>query len=162
MSTVSSLDYVRAFSQAAENVLEQLLGEKPVRGTPTFQLGATLQLQQVNSIIGLTGGVTGQIAYGMDKATAHAIAGAMMMEEVTSLDEMAISALSELANMISGNATVILSQSGAVSDITPPSVVMGGSVMAAWYGIRAMIMPLKLSQGTLYVTVGLRPKRSGF
>ncbi|HEY9898393.1 MAG TPA: chemotaxis protein CheX [Pantanalinema sp.] len=158
MSTLSSLDYVRAFSQAAEKVLEQLLGEKPVRGTPSFQLGATLQLQQVNAIVGLTGGVKGQIAYGMDKQTALAVAGAMMMEEVTALDEMGISALSELSNMISGNATVILSQSGAVSDITPPSVVMGSSVMAAWYGIRAMVMPLKLSLGTLYVTVGLRPK----
>lgn len=160
MSTLSSLDYVRAFSQAAENVLEQLLGEKPTRGTPSFQLGATLQLQQVNAIVGLTGGVKGQIAYGMDKQTALAVAGAMMMEEVTVLDEMGISALSELSNMISGNATVILSQSGAVSDITPPSVVMGSSVMAAWYGIRAMVMPLKLSLGTMYVTVGLRPKLS--
>lgn len=154
---VASFDYVRAFCQAAEKVLSCLLYEDPVRGRPIFQTGAAIALQEVNVIIGVTGDLKGQVNFGMDRATARAIAGAMMMEEdLSELNEMAISALSELANMISGNATILIAESGANSDITPPSITMGDGVLASWYGIRAMTTPLVMSKGTLHLTVGIK------
>lgn len=155
---LASFDYVRSFCQAAESLLNQLVAETPTRGKATFQHGAGITLQEVNVIIGLTGDLKGRINFGMDRATARAIAGAMMFEEVAELDEMAISALSELGNMISGQATILLSQAGARSDITPPSLVMGASVFAAWYGIRAMSVPLHLKVGTVHLTVGIQAR----
>lgn len=155
---LASFDYVRSFCQAAENILNQLVSETPSRGRSSFQHGAGITLQEVNVIIGLTGDLKGRINFGMDRATARAIAGAMMFEEVPELNEMAISALSELGNMISGQATILISQGGAKSDITPPSIVMGTSVFAAWYGIRAMTIPLELSIGTIHLTVGIQTK----
>ncbi len=155
---LASFDYVRSFCQAAENILHQLVAETPARGKSTFQHGAGITLQEVNVIIGLTGELKGRINFGMSPATAKAIAGAMMFEEVSELDEMAISALCELGNMISGQATILLSQGGAKSDITPPSIVMGSSVFAAWYGIRAMTVALDMSVGTVHLTVGIQPK----
>ncbi len=41
---------------------------------------------------------------------------------VTELDDMATSAISELGNMIMGNAATIFSTKGIVIDITPPTV----------------------------------------
>src|SRR4051794_23889612 len=110
---LASFDYVRSFCQAAENILNQLVMEVPSRGQAIFQHGAGITLQEVNVIIGLTGDLKGRINFGMDRVTARHIAGAMMFEEVSDLNEMAISALSELGNMISGQATVLISQSGA-------------------------------------------------
>ena len=154
---VATFDYVRAFCQAAEKVLSYLLNEEPVRGKPVFQTGAAIPLQEVNVIIGVTGDLKGQINFGMDKNTAQAIAAAMMMvESLPELNEMAVSALSELANMISGNATILISESGANSDITPPSITMGSAVVASWYGIRAMTTPIIMSKGTLHLTVGIK------
>ncbi|MCH7745973.1 MAG: chemotaxis protein CheX [Chloroflexi bacterium] len=48
--------------------------------------------------------IEGNVLYGFDIETAKAIAGTMMGEELDELDEIALSALGELANMISGNA----------------------------------------------------------
>lgn len=155
---LASFDYVRSFCQAAENILNQLVSEVPSRGRATFQHGAGITLQEINVIIGLTGDLKGRINFGMDRPTACRIAAAMMFEEVPELDEMALSALSELGNMISGQATILIGQSGAKSDITPPSIVMGKSVFAAWYGIRAMTIPLVLQTGTIHLTVGIQAK----
>ncbi len=44
---------------------------------------------------------------------------------VTELDDMAMSAISELGNMIMGNAATIFSTKGIVIDITPPTVCRG-------------------------------------
>ena len=160
MSTSAGLDYVRAFCQAAEQVLQEVLCETPVRGTPVFQIGPSIALQPINVGVGITGDLTGHVNFGMDPATAHGVAGTMMMEEVTELDEMAISALSELANMISGNARYFLNQNGTSSDITPPSVLMGAAINGTWHGVRAMSVPLTLGAGVITLTVGIRAKES--
>ncbi|MNY00208.1 CheY-P phosphatase CheX [compost metagenome] len=152
----ASLDYVRAFVQAAERVLGEVIGEVPGKGTPVFQTAPSIGLQEVNVTVGITGDVQGQVNYGMDMTTALAIASTMMMEPVTALDEMSISALQELANMISGNARFHLNDLRITSDITPPTMLVGKDMSATWHRIRAMAVPLELSSGKILVTVGIR------
>lgn len=155
----STLDYVKAFVHAAEHVLGMTINETPDKGTPAFQVEPTFNLQNVNVFLGITGDVEGQVNFGMDMPTALGIASAMMMEEVTVLDEISISALQELSNMISGNATVVLSESRMKLDITPPSLVMGKDMTATWHKTRALAVPLKLSCGVLTVTAGICPPK---
>lgn len=159
-SPASNLDYVRAFVQAAERVLQEVLGETPTKGTPIFQTESRVSLQEVNVTIGITGGVQGQVNFGMDMSAALAIASTMMMETVAELDEMSISALQELCNMISGNARFYLNDLGVRSDITPPTLLVGKDVSATWHRIRAMAVPLTLANGRIIVTVGIRQGES--
>lgn len=154
--SAASLDYVRAFVQAAERVLGEVIGEVPTKGTPIFQKEPSIGLQEVNVTVGITGDLQGQVNFGMDLTTALSIASTMMMETVTELDEMSISALQELANMISGNARFFLNDLGVRSDITPPTMLVGKDMSATWHRIRAMAVPLDLSAGRLLVTVGIR------
>ena len=150
------LDYIRAFVQSAERVLGEVIAEVPQKGTPKFQSSATIALQEVNVTVGITGDLQGLVNYGMDMSLALAIASTMMMEQVNELDEMSISALQELANMISGNARFFLNDLGVKSDITPPTLLVGTDVSATWHKIRAMTVPLTLASGVITVTVGLR------
>lgn len=160
MTTSTGLDYVRAFGQAADQVMQEVLGETPGRGAPTFQMGPSIPLQAVNVQIGVTGALIGHVNFGMDLQTALGIAGAMMMETISELDEMAISALSELANMISGNARTYLQQLVGFADITPPTVLMGETIMTTSMNIRAMTVPLSLGAGTVHLMVGIRAKEN--
>ena len=57
----------------------------------------------------------------------------MMGMPVTALDDMSISAISELGNMIMGNAATIFSTKGYVIDITPPSVCHGDMTITQSY-----------------------------
>lgn len=154
--SASSLDVVRAFVQSAERVLGEVIGETPSKGSPTFQTEPSIGLQEVNVTVGITGDLQGQVNYGMEVPTALGIASTMMMETVTDLDEMSISALQELANMISGNARFFLNDLGAKSDITPPTFLIGKEMSATWHRIRAMSVPLTISMGQITVTVGIR------
>jgi len=154
--SAASLDYVRAFVQAAERVLGEVIGEVPTKGTPIFQKEPSIGLQEVNVTVGITGDLQGQVNFGMDMATALGIASTMMMETVSTLDEMSISALQELSNMISGNARFFLNDLGVKSDITPPTMLVGKDMSATWHRIRAMAVPLELSSGKILVTVGIR------
>jgi chemotaxis protein CheX len=73
-------------------------------------------------IIGIEGDLQGQAIYTMDKNCGIYLASKLMMGfPLESLDEMAISAIRELGNMISGNAASALFGHGIKVDITPPT-----------------------------------------
>jgi chemotaxis protein CheX len=92
--------------------------------------------------------------YGMTLATAQSIAGAMIGAEVPELDEMAMSAVSELANMITGGAAVIVSEYGLNVDITPPSIIRGTDVYISTRS-SAQIVPITTDAGYLEMTVAV-------
>jgi chemotaxis protein CheX len=65
--------------------------------------------------------------------------------ELNALDEMSQSAIAELANMISGNACIQLSNNGMQIDITPPKVQVGDSVTQPLQEV-AYAVPLELQE----------------
>lgn len=70
---------------------------------------AIFTTQQVSIAVGVSGQVKGQVIYGLSQVTATKIASAMMGQTTVAFDEMVASAVSELGNMISGNAATLLS-----------------------------------------------------
>lgn len=77
-------------------------------------------------LIGVTGEMRGQVVLSIDEKKACEIASRMMMGmPVPELDDMAISAISELGNMIMGNAATVFSVRNIGIDITPPTVGRG-------------------------------------
>ena len=75
--------------------------------------------------IGMTGQLQGTVLFGLQKELALRIVSAMMGGfPIHEMDEMGKSAISELSNMISGNASTILSNRGVVVDITPPLLLL--------------------------------------
>ena len=83
-------------------------------------------------MLGITGEITGQVCVVMETDTAKDIASRMMMGmPVADLDAMAKSALSELGNMMMGNAATLLSNSNVLIDITPPTLVFGSAMISS-------------------------------
>lgn len=77
-------------------------------------------------MLGITGELSGQACFVMSIDIAKKIASRMMMGmPVDTFDEMARSAISELGNMVMGNAATILSNSNVLIDITPPTLITG-------------------------------------
>lgn len=74
-------------------------------------------------LIGIIGNLNGQVFLSMDAETGKVLASEMLGGmEITEVDELVISAVSELCNMIMGNACSNIS-SGEPVDITPPTVI---------------------------------------
>lgn len=79
---------------------------------------------QVNILIGFSGGLTGNLVIGFNKPTALKIASSMMKSEVNSLDIIAWSAIGEITTMIAGNAMAKAGGEKKIS-LSPPTVITG-------------------------------------
>lgn len=74
----------------------------------------------------MTGDVVGHVLIRFTEENAKKIASSMMMGmPIEELDDMSISALSELGNMIMGGASIHLEENGLHTDITTPKVLIG-------------------------------------
>src|SRR5690606_18796355 len=111
------------FLESASLVLEQVANIKPTTG----QLGVKdvkFVEQYIWIQIGMTGQMTGDVVFGLHETVALKLVSAMMGGFViTQMDDLSKSAISELGNMISSNASTILYNKGVRVDITPPKLL---------------------------------------
>ncbi|MFC4810803.1 chemotaxis protein CheX [Paenibacillus sp. GCM10023250] len=134
-------EYINPFLESAKIVIEQVIQIRPSTG----QLGIKDIKFVENYIwiqIGINGQMNGDIVFGLSEQVALKMVSAMMGGyTVAVMDEMGKSAISELGNMISGNASTILYNQGVRVDITPPKVIHSAQT-AGFTATRALTIPL--------------------
>ena len=149
------VEYVSPFVDSAVSILAQIAGLRAERG----QLGlreSTAPKFEVAVILGIVGQVRGQVVYAMELTTAKELASQMMGGfPVEEFDEMSKSAISELGNMITGNASPMLESQGIKCNISPPTLITGKDVEITSVKIQTLIVPLTLHIGTLEIAVGV-------
>jgi len=137
-------EYINPFLESARIVLEQLINVRPTTG----QLGIKDVKFVENHIwiqIGMSGQMQGDIVFGLHEEVALKLVSAMMGGYlVTQMDEMSQSAISELGNMISGNASTILYNQGVRVDITPPKLITEAGL--DFTPTKALTIPLMMDQ----------------
>jgi chemotaxis protein CheX len=135
-------DLINPFLESAKIVIQQVANVD----TTTGQLGVKkLNVEGYVWIhIGMTGQMQGDIIFGLAEGVAMKMASVMMGGfTVTELDEMTQSAISELSNMISGNASTLLYNQGLRVDITPPKLMQSFNMEYA--DKKALAIPLIMS-----------------
>jgi len=147
--------YILPFLESIKSVLGQFGVDQVKRG----QL-AKNHIMHVNNditaVVGVVGQVRGNIAYSMSEDTAQRIVSAMMMGmPVIELDEMGRSAIGEFANMVTGNASILLSNSGLEVDVTPPSIIFGRNVFFIISTVDTIKIDMETSLGRIEVNIGL-------
>lgn len=122
--TTINVDHINPFLIASSKILKEMCFIEPKIGKPFIRdpifLDNTLLI-----IIGFTGKMKGQVMISFEHSIACDIASKMIMMPVTEMDDFAKSAISELGNMILGNAATIFSTKGIDIDITPPTIGSG-------------------------------------
>jgi chemotaxis protein CheX len=147
------VEFIEPFISATFAVLEMVVGTRPERGQISLR-NYTFTSRQVSILAGVNGQVEGQALYAMSNVTAMKIATKMIGTPVEQLDEMALSALAELGNMVTGNAITLLSQNGYTVDITPPSIVRGLEVEVSTK-TPALVVPVMTEFGKIDINVAL-------
>lgn len=110
----------------------------------------------VTVLIGLTQQVKGNVAYNMTEGAAKKIASTMMMGyPVEELDSMAQSAISEMINMITGNAATNFTQHKIIVDISPPSLVVGQDFMVKMGQGKYIIVEILVDGELLELSISL-------
>ncbi|MFP4979033.1 chemotaxis protein CheX [Paenibacillus sp. CN-4] len=134
-------EVINPFLESARIVIEQVIQVSPSTGNLGIK-DIELIDNHVWIQVGMTGQLSGNIVFGLAEAVALRMVSAMMGGYViTEMDEMGKSAISELGNMISGNASTILSNQGVSVDITPPTV-MKSENLVSFMPRKALSIPL--------------------
>lgn len=140
-------EYINPFIEASQMVLKQIASIDTKLGK-LFLKTSPFKSDNVIIIVGLTGKMRGQVAFSMSIGTAKMIASKMMMGmPVSEFDEMARSAVSEMANMILGNTATLLYNRGIGIEITPPSLLMGDNMQVSNANMKTVCIPLIITEG---------------
>ncbi|MCT4598352.1 MAG: chemotaxis protein CheX [Vallitalea sp.] len=149
MSMVN-VEYINPFIGAAQKLLKDVCQLETKLQKPYLK-EAVYEGDVLVIIIGITGDIKGQVILSFNVSTACMIASKMMMGmSVDDLNDMARSAISELSNMILGNAATLLSQKGLVIDITPPSVCLGKDINISVSNSKNICVPLKFDDDSIF------------
>ena len=115
--------HINPFLESATLVIEQTCMVKPARGDIKLK-HVSLENGHIWLHISMYGQMEGDVVFGFPEEVAIKIVSAMMGGyPITEFDEMSQSAISELGNMISGNASTIMYNQGIHIDISPPKML---------------------------------------
>lgn len=149
-------EFVNPFASAVVMVFQKEFGMNVMRDSLALQQGP-LRGADVNTIIGVTGQLEGQVIYTFDERVALRIASALMGEVVEDLDELAKSAVAELGNIITGNAAIGLSENGYNCILTPPTLLTGKELIVTTF-TPVLNIPFSTDFGSVTVHVALRER----
>lgn len=132
MADNMNVEYINVFLLAATQIMKDMCQLQLSVGKP-YVKPMEFDKETIVVSIGVTGDIRGRVllAFGVDVACD--IASKMCFMPITQLDDLSISALSELGNMVLGNAATVLSTKGIGIDITPPSIIQGNFKLASTY-----------------------------
>ena len=118
-------EQINPFLMSARSVMQTVCGID-IKFGKIEKTDFKLDGEQMLIMLGITGELSGQACFVMSIEIAKKIASKMMMGmPVEEFDDMARSAISELGNMVMGNAATILSNNNVLIDITPPTIITG-------------------------------------
>ncbi|NJD01565.1 MAG: chemotaxis protein CheX [Ruminiclostridium sp.] len=139
-----NIDYINPFIEASQTVLRQIASINAKLGK-VYLKDSPYKSDSILILVGLTGSIRGQAIFSMSRNLAMSIASSMMFGmPVVELDEISISAISELTNMILGNAATLLYNRGTSIEITPPSLLMGDNMTISQSKMKTVCVPLLL------------------
>ena len=149
-------EFVNPFLEAASAVFKSILDVDLRRGKLVIKESPIPSLD-VSIIIGITGGVTGEVVYSMGFVMVEKIANTLMpglSEEQIKSEYKDI--IGELANMITGNAMNLFASSGTSIEITTPTVVEGSNVKISMIKQTTLGINLYSPMGQLEMNIALK------
>ncbi|MCT4563008.1 MAG: chemotaxis protein CheX [Maledivibacter sp.] len=149
-------EYINPFIQASKEILTQMTHMNFQVGKPTLK-SSPFDANDIIILIGITGDIKGQAILSLDEAMALNVVSKMMGGmEITMLDDISKSALSELGNMILGNSATLLFNSGIKVDITPPTLMIGNNLSVSSNQMEVISVPLIADESVIELNIFIK------
>ncbi len=153
-------EFVNSFLAPAKLVWEKELGHS-LDLAHAQMVDQQFTTDEVTVIIGVSGRLEGNVLYGFSETTALAVVGVMLDEPVDKFnDEIGLSALGEIANMITGNAATRLAQAGYPCQISPPVIIEPVGTRFTTTGGPQILVTFSSQLGPLSVRISLQETRT--
>lgn len=146
--------YINSFVQGAQRVFASVCQETPSLGK-VFIKTMPYVTSEVTVVVDISGDFEGEAVYNMKEDAGCFIASKMMRGfPVPSLeDDIAKSAVAELANIITGNVSTILAGKKILANISPPLIRIGANPSDFPFAAKvtkAVCVPLHFENGHIF------------
>jgi chemotaxis protein CheX len=155
-----NVKFLNPFVDAAAEVLQAEVGIVSQKGNLSLQKSA-MTAADITVLLTLVGQVEGVVLYGLSTQTGLKIVSKMMGQEFIEFDNLAQSGVAELGNVITGRATVKLSQVGYDTNISPPTLIQGHGIQISTLDFGRIVVPLTTEFGDIEVHLALRESTGG-
>ena len=150
-----NVNFLNPFLDAANEILKQETRLDFARGGLTLEKSHYIS-DDVTVILAIVGMVSGNVFYSMDQATALNLASRMMYEPFDEFNSLAQSGIAELGNVITGRASIKLSQAGYEATISPPTLIQGKGATISTLDYPRVIVPLSAANATVIIHLALK------
>lgn len=117
-------NYINPFIEAVDSVFSTMLSVQPRRASVKVSNASSAEAS-VTSLVGISGKISGVVALRFPPPTALKLAGRMLGSTYSEVNDEVVDAISEIVNMVAGNAKARL-HSDPPLDLGLPTVVDGG------------------------------------
>jgi chemotaxis protein CheX len=146
-------EYANIFVRSAVHVFQKELRIKLSRKS-LEKKAAPVPSLPVAIVVGITGSLRGQVVYSIDTEFAMDIAHVMVPNKLPSeLRRLVNSAVGEIANMITGQASIALAGNDDVIQLTPPAVFSGSGLVVDFLQIPTICLQLLSHMGVLEINI---------
>ena len=150
-----NVKFLNPFVEAAFEVIQAETQYIMKRADLGLEKGAYVT-DDVTVILAMVGRVEGNVFYSMSRKTATMLVSRMIGEDKDTFDSLAQSGIAELGNVITGRASVKLSQSGYETNISPPTLLLGKGATISTLDCPRLVVPMEAECGKLVIHLALR------
>ena len=149
-------EFVNPIYKATSDVLSTMLGLDVKRGDLRLVEDDAIIGSDANVIIGLTGSLNGSIQYSFSEEMTLEMVRIMSGMEMDEIDKFVSSAVGEIANIISGNATTYLAEQDFDCDIVSPQIMIGKNKSFSMATEQALVIPLETEIGEFEINLSVK------
>jgi chemotaxis protein CheX len=152
------MELIQPFINAADAVLSQTL-QCPTRIGDVAMEEEAYRRKGMAATVVIQGDIEGRVIFDIEAPTATKVASALAGSELHENDELVRETVSELANLVIGNAVTTLNDQGFRFKINPPQVHNAEQGMKSTEDTEALVMAFDTPAGCVYMNIAMRYNR---
>ncbi len=152
------MELIQPFINAADAVLSQTL-QCPTRIGDVAMEEEAYRRKGMAATVVIQGDIEGRVIFDIEAPTATRVASALAGSELQENDDLVRETVSELANLVIGNAVTTLNDQGFRFKINPPQVHSADQGMKSTEDTEALVMAFDTPAGCVYMNIAMRYNR---
>lgn len=154
------VEYINPFIIGALEVFEQIANIELKKESISIK-NSTAPENEIAIIIEISGYLNGQVVYSFKEHTAQRIVASMMPNSSSQQQQQYLSsAISSMANMITGRATILLAGKEKVIYISPPTIKIKSKDKGSFLNKRTLNVVFTSRFGSMDVSIALTPTKN--
>ncbi len=148
------MELIQPFINASDAVLAEMLQCSTRIGDVSME-ESVYRRKGIAAVVAISGDIEGRVIFDLEGPTAARIAGQLAGGEVAETDEVVRETVTELANLVIGNAVTSLNDQGYRFKIHPPELHADDAGLKGTEDTEALVMCFDTPAGSVFMNIAM-------